>query len=240
MEPAMLSTAVEREVWIARYLAGKLSDAETARFEAYWATHPEIIGDLEASARLKSGLRDLRARGELGGAMRDRWWSRRLSLLAMAATMAAVAAGVVAWRMATHVELVPVAPTIAALAPHASSPLRKGATYSLLRLRSSSLSDATVDLPVAPQAIELRVLPEYAAADGRYVVGLAPLDANDAVGRESVTAPIAADVDGFVTVYVDSRELAVGRYRLRVQPSGVEGEASASDFRLSVRASDGA
>lgn len=240
MGPAMLSTDVERDDWIARYLAGKLSDADTARFEAYWAAHPEIIRDLEAGARLKAGLCDLRARGELGGAVRDRWWSRRLSLLAVAATVSAVAAGVVAWRMATHANLVPVAPTIAALAPHAASPLRKGATYSLLRLRSSSLSDATIDLPAEPQAIELRVLPEKAAADGRYVVGIAPLDANDAVGRESVTAPIAADADGFVTVYVDSRELAAGRYRLRVQPSGAAGDASASDFRVSVRASNGA
>lgn len=236
----MLSTDVERDDWIARYLAGKLSDAESARFEAYWAAHPEIIRDLEATARLKAGLGDLRLRGDLGGVVRDRWWSRRLSLLAMAATVAAVAAGVVAWHMATHAGLVPVAPTIAALAPHASNPLAKGATYSLLRLRSSELADATIYLPAQPQAIELRVLPESAAVDDRYVVRFAPLAADDTAGRESVTAPIPADADGFVTVYVDSRELEVGRYRLRVQPSGAAGPGDASEFHVSVRTYDGA
>lgn len=236
----MLSTDVNRDEMIARYLAGKLTDAESERFEAYWAAHPEITRDLEASARLTLGLRDLRTRGELAGALRDRWWSRRMSLLAVAASLSAVAAGVVGWRMVERVSLVPLAPTIAALTPRAQNPLAKGATYSLLRLRSTAANDATIDLPADPRAIELRVLPEATATDGRYRLTLAPLDADGALGPESASEPLAAEPDGFVTIYVDSRELKAGRYRLRVGPAAAATPSDTTEFRLSVRPANGA
>lgn len=236
----MLARDLDRDEWIARYLAGRLSETDTARFEAYWAEHPEITRDLEASARLQAGLRDLRARGELDGVVRDRWWSRRLSLLAVAATVAAFVGGIVAWRMAEGIDRVQLAPTLAALATHASNPLEKGATYSLLRLRSSATVDATIDLPAEPRAVELRVLPETTSPDGRYVVRLAAIDDDGRVGSPTTTGPVPADPDGFVTVYVDSRELEAGRYQLGVAPSGGPAAAEWSDFRVSVRPFDGA
>lgn len=236
----MLARELDRDEWIARYLAGRLSDSDTARFEAYWAEHPEITRDLEASARLQAGLRELRARGELEGVVRDRWWSRRLSLLAVAATVSAFVGGFVAWQMAGRMDRVPLAPTLAALATHASSPLEKGATYSLLRLRSVATADATIDLPVEPRAIELRVLPEAMSADGHYVVRLAALDEDGTAHAASLTPPVAADADGFVTIYVDSRGLDAGAYVLGVAPSGAAADSEWSEFRLKVRAFDGA
>ena len=54
---------IERDHWVERYLAGRLSDAEQRRFEAYWAENPGLVRDLEASAQLQSGLAMLRERG---------------------------------------------------------------------------------------------------------------------------------------------------------------------------------
>lgn len=233
--PTMLSVNVERDEWIARYLAGKLSDSDTARFEAYWAEHPELIRDLEASARLKDGLGELRARDELHGVVRDRWWERRLSMLAVAATVSAFAAGFVAWQVADRVGSVRVAPSLASLSADASAPLAKGATYSLLRLRSSAPSDALLEVPAEPRAIELRVLPEGAAEDGRYRVRLIAVDDAGNAGPESVVDAVGADPDGFVTIYVDSRDLRAGQYRLQVAPAGAANDATTSEFRLSVR-----
>ena len=48
-----------------RYLAGQLPEAESAAYEAHFATDPEALAELEATARLKIGLQRLRSSGEL-------------------------------------------------------------------------------------------------------------------------------------------------------------------------------
>src|SRR5256885_228405 len=48
-----------------RYLAGQLSEAECADYEAHFAADPEALAELEATARLKIGLQRLRRTGEI-------------------------------------------------------------------------------------------------------------------------------------------------------------------------------
>jgi hypothetical protein len=214
---------------MARYLAGRLSDAEAERFESWWAQHPELTRDLEATARLASGLRDLRQRGELTTAVRGAWWARPLALLSIAAGVAAVAAGALAWLLTVRTPEIPLGGVVASLPRLAAGHLPLGETVSLLRLRSSVRADAVLDLPTEPRAIALRVLPEQGSASGRYRIELARVD-----GREAgVATDLRAADDGFVDVYVDSRALSPGRYRLAIAPE--ESVASASLFVVDVR-----
>lgn len=226
----MIVADADRDALMARYLAGRLTDDEAERFETYWAQHPELTRELEATARLASGLRDLRRRGELATVVRGAWWARPLSLLSIAAGVAAVAAGAVAWLLTVRAPEIPLGGAIASLPRYAAGQLPVGETYSLLRLRAATRADAVLELPVEPRAIALRVLPEQASPDGRYRVELARDDARDA----GVAADLRAADDGFVDVYVDSRALSPGRYRLAVVPE--ESAASASVFVLDVRA----
>lgn len=228
---------VERDAMMVRYLAGRLSDDEEERFEAWWAENPEATLDVEACARLRSGLGDLRSRGELPTVVRGAWWSRPLALLSIAAGVAAVAAGGVAWLVATRMPtrpVVPVAAAIAALPAHSAATLSLGDTYSLLRLRSAS-ADAVVVLPAEPRALAFRVLPEQPSNDGRYRVEFVR-DGERAPTPAGGVDGLAAAADGFVDAFVDSRGLAPGRYRLTVTPTG----AAPSVFVVDVRAASGA
>ena len=56
---------INSDHWVERYLAGRLSDPEARRLEAYWIENPELIDDMERGARLKAGLADLHERREL-------------------------------------------------------------------------------------------------------------------------------------------------------------------------------
>jgi hypothetical protein len=219
----------DRDALMARYLAGRLSDDEAERFESWWAQHPEVTRDLEATARLASGLRDLRHRGELTTAVRGAWWARPLAMLSIAAGVAAVAAGAVAWLLTVRTPEIPLGGAIASLPRHAAAHLPVGDTVSLLRLRTAARADAVLDLPAEPRAIALRVLPEQPSASGRYRIELARVDARDA----GVAVDLRAGDDGFVDVYVDSRALSPGRYRLAIAPE--ESVATASLFVLDVR-----
>jgi hypothetical protein len=219
---------VERDVLMSRYLAGRLSDDEAERFEAWWAENPQATRDLEAGARLRSGLADLQRRGELPTVVRGAWWSRPLALLSIAASVAAFAVGAAVWFIAAREPSIPLAAAIGSLPRHSAGTLALGETYSLLRLRSAS-ADAVVSLPAEPRALAFRVLPEQPSSDGRYRVEFAR-DGERQVATGAV-AGLAPAPDGFVDVYVDSRGLEPGRYRLTVAPTG----AAPSVFVVDVR-----
>jgi hypothetical protein len=219
----------ERDALMARYLAGRLSDDEAERFEAWWAENPAVTRDLEVSARLRAGLADLRGRGELPTVVRGSWWSRPLALLSIAASVAAVAAGAVAWMLTTREPVIPLGAAVASLPRHSAATLALGDTYSLLRLRSAS-ADAVVTLPAEPRALAFRLLPEQPSSDGRYRVEMVRDDERTAQGG-GVLGDLPAATDGFVNVYVDSRALSPGRYRLTVVPTA----AAPSVFVVDVR-----
>lgn len=219
---------VERDVLMSRYLAGRLSDDEAERFEAWWAENPQVTRDLEAGARMRSGLADLQRRGELPTVVRGAWWSRPLALLSIAASVAAFAVGAVVWFIAAREPSIQLAAAIGSLPRHSAGTLAMGDTYSLLRLRSAS-SDAVVVLPSEPRALAFRVLPEQPSSDGTYRVEFARDGERHVV--TGAVAGLAPAADGFVDVYVDSRGLDPGRYRLTIAPAG----AAPSVFVVDVR-----
>ena len=238
----MNRTEIEREHWLERYLAGRLSDTEQQRFEAYWAENPGLVRELEASAQLQSGLAMLRERGELAGLMRGSWWPGRFRLLVLAASVALCAFGALAWRAAQQLPSgVALASSVASLPALRGASLPVGAVSTVMRMRSAGAVDAVVELPDSPQVIELRVLPDVdpesaAPTPSQFEVTLVEEAAGDLPGATVARARIAAGVDGFLSVFLDSRTLRPARYRLNVDPIvGTAAVPGAPDFVVDVR-----
>lgn len=220
----------EAQDLIARYLAGRLSDTETAQFEAWWQRNPGAIRDIDHVARLQDGLHGLRARGELEPLLRRSWWTGTLRFMAMAASVAALALLVWVWQAGA-----PGTPLRIAALPTGFDVLARQvpaqAQY-FMTLRSRD-NGGTVVLPPSPVALHWRLLPDTPAADGRYRVSLtAVADAATATALASVAA------DGFVDIYADSRTLRPGRYWLTLEPVAAPGQPSR--FALVVSAGDAA
>lgn len=239
----MNRTEIDSDHWVERYLAGRLTETESRRFEAYWIEHPDLIRDLERSARLKSGLAGLRDSGELPSLMHASWWPGRFRLLVLAASVAVVTIGAALWNGSRGAAGVMLAATPAALPGFEGAMLPRGSVHAILRLRRASAVDAVVALPAAPQALELRVLPELdagaapsvgAARDTRaYTATLTPEDGAAGAPGPWRATDLAAGADGFVSLFVDSRALAPGRYRLRLEPAGAD--AAGPGFVIDVR-----
>lgn len=221
---------IDSDHWVERYLAGGLSETEARRFEAYWIEHPEILRDIEQGAQMMSGLAGLRANGQLGSLLRTSWWSGRMRLLVLAASLAVVTIGVSLWN-ATRSDvgaLLASAPT--SLPDLKGSVLPRGSVHTIMRLRSAATVDAVVTLPDSPAALELRVLPELAmdapkADRGNiepqpFALTLTGEDNAEPAPPVTRAGPLFAAADGFVTVFIDSRTLRPARYRLRLDPVG--------------------
>src|SRR5262245_54391818 len=119
-----------------RYLAGQLTPAELEDYERSLLEHPEAVAELEATARMKIGLANLRDTGQLERLLRPSVRPGWMPGLALAASLAMVFVAVAFWRgMSTSHEPILVAQATK-LIDRTGSPLNAGATYSLLRTRS--------------------------------------------------------------------------------------------------------
>jgi hypothetical protein len=87
--------------------------------------------------------------------------------------------------------------------------------YAILRTRGSAV-DAEIELPPAGQALELRVLPEFAARPERYRVQLFRMSADDSMQSVAELGGLAPDADTFVSVFVDAASMQAGQYRLTI------------------------
>jgi hypothetical protein len=200
-----------------RYLADQLTDAECAAFEARFLEDPQMVAELEATARLKIGLQRLRRNGELSELLADTGTppASRTWMLAMAASIAAAVIGVSLWFPRTG----PVSASVLASAAGAFKDNRGHslsvlATAPLFRTRAEKY-DAVIELPAARGAIRLRVLPSSPAATARYQAALSRIKDDDTAERGVAIANLQPSAeDGFVDVYADSALLTPGRYRL--------------------------
>jgi hypothetical protein len=225
----MHQTESEAHDVIARYLSGRLSDSEAARFEDWWARNPDAIADIDRVARLQDGLRGLRERGELEPLMRRSWWTGTLRFMAMAASIAAL--GLATWLWQADAGVAP--PRIAALPVSFDELARRtpATAQYFMTLRSRDNVD-TVVLPAVAAALHWRLLPDQTAVDGSYRVTLTAADARDVAA--AVTTVNAAP-DGFVDLYVDSRSLRGGRYWLGIEAATAPpGSSPGSRFALDV------
>lgn len=220
---------------VARYLADQLGDDEREQFEAYFIEHPEMVRELEATAHFKVGLMQLRDSGELERLLKPVPWYRQPKHLAAVATLAAVliGAGYLLQNRPGSQPLL-VAQTTA-LHGWLGQPLATASSHTLLRTRSSAF-DADIELPGTAHAIELHVLPEFAAQPARYRISLLRLDDDGSAQRVAEADDLLAADNGFVTVYLNSARIQPGRYQLLI--SGDETTTAAdrrSTFQINVR-----
>lgn len=217
-----------------RYLAGQLSAAEEEAYEQYFVRNPDAVQELEATARMKVGLANLRDTGQLDVLLRASAapaLDRRKAMLALVASLAFVVIGVGVWRGLSVSDSATLMATAEELVDRSGRPLTVGASYALLRTRATSY-DAVVKLPAEPRAIEMRVRPESIAP--RYTVALSRIRPDGSVTQIAMLSDLESQTDGFVRLYVDSSRLEAGPYLLVISPTQDETAMSTGSFRLRV------
>lgn len=220
---------------VARYLADQLTDEERGAFEAYYLANPEILQEMEAAARFKVGLMQLRDARALPAVLQPRPWFRDARYLAAAAAVAIVVIGTSFFVARGPAAQPLLARTATTLVDRLGAPLPVIATHTILRTRSTSY-DAEIDVPSAAGSIELQVLPEVEAQPPRYRISLAAIKDDDSLTEVAVVADLRPNDEGFVPVFLNGARLKPGRYRLLL--AGDAGTSAASDestFLLRVR-----
>jgi hypothetical protein len=220
-----------------RYLAGQLSPPEQEAYEQYFIRNPDAVRELEATARMKVGLASLRDKGQLDSLLQGApTTSRRAALMAIAASVAVIAIVVGLWRDVRVPDGAALVASATRLVDPSGRPLAVGAIYAVMRTRATDY-DAVVTLPAEPQALELRVLPEWSAP--AYDVALSRAGPSGAVVEVATVIDLQVRQDGFVNLYVDSSKLEPGLYLLGLSASqGQASEISTSSFRLKVVGAD--
>jgi hypothetical protein len=222
---------------VARYLADQLPDDERAAFETYYLAHPEMVQELEATARFKVGLGQLRASGELATLLQHKPWFRQERYQAIAASIAIVAIALFLFLgRAPSFQPVLVASTTA-LTDRLGDPLAIAASYDVIRTRSASADpDAYVELPASAQAIPLRVEPQFEARPARYRIRLLSVGDRDSLREVGTIAGLTPDPsDGYIPVYLNSARLVRGRYALILAgDAGTSAEHEESSFLIQV------
>lgn len=213
-----------------RYLAGQLSPAELQAYEQHLLENPDAVRELEATARMKVGLANLRDTGQLQKLMQPRIAARFLwPTLAAAAALIVIAVGL--WRGADVPRDTTPATTEEQLVDSSGKPLVVDAHYALLDTQSTEY-DAVVQLPPVARAIELRVRPGASTPPHSVALSRIYADGSETVLTGAVQLKTAAD--GSVHLYVDSSRLEAGSYLLVVTSTGDDSAASTSAFRIRV------
>jgi hypothetical protein len=222
-----------------RYLADQLTPAERADYEARFLEDPEMVAELEATARLKVGLQRLRQDGELSELIAAQAASspNRIWMLALAASIIAVVIGIGIWFPRSGTTAAPVLASAASVFKDRSGhPLSVLATAPLFRTRAERY-DAVIELPKTRGAIRLRVLPSTPGDAARYQAALSRIKEDDSPEPiVSITDLQPSAEDGFVDVYADSALLAPGRYRLALtrQPASSAGEGDTFVIKIAA------
>jgi hypothetical protein len=217
---------------VERYLADQLSEAEREEFEDYYAEHPDVLRELDVVAGIKLGVAMLRESGELAALTAARPAPRWRAALALAATLlVAIIAGTL-WFTKDASPAAILSGNLDALG--LSSPI--AASYQVQRTRSDT--DATISLPARPQPIRLRVRPVFEMPPASYRIELLSIaETSDVRTPIAATDRLRLDVDGFVTIYVNSGYLRPGNYELRVaDEASSAGSPVTNDFLIEITA----
>jgi len=219
---------------VARFLSDQLSEDELRAFEEYMLAHPEIVHELESTARLKVGLHKLNETGELATLLKPKPFLADARYTALAASVAIVALGLFFFvRYVSHESPI-LAASVGALMDRSGILPAIAHTYVILRTRGESY-DAEIELQPDSRAIELRVLPEFAAHPPRYRATVARVADDDSLREVGTVSGLLPGADGFVSLYLDSSKLVRGRYRLDLRGDvGTDAADAVSTFKIKL------
>jgi hypothetical protein len=197
-----------------RFLAHQLTEEERERLEVELLLDPEIVEELEATARFKAGLQKLRETGELDVLLAPPPRSNHFRLLAAAVLVVGI--GVFLLRPTAAPSGVLTA-SLEQLVDSGGRVLSSSRTYSVLRQRTT-VNRTEIELPAAREAIKLRILPRPDLMPP-YLVSLVEIRAQGEPVKVGSIAVARADEEGRVTVFADSGRLSSGSYVLIVTGS---------------------
>jgi hypothetical protein len=220
---------------IARYLAGRLSELETREFEAQFTERPDIVQELEESARFREGLAALRERGELKALVRAQPWRRRWLQFGIAASIAILVVGGALWVGLTHTVAPMLGASPTALQDSPGAALSISSTYRFVTSRDAKNTMLQIALPATRAALEFRVLPESRPGQAIYKATLNSIPAVGPPTTVGIVDSLHEDTEGFVRLFADSARLPPGAYELVVGPEPVSSAFAASRYRFVVR-----
>lgn len=218
---------------IDRYLAGRLTDDERNTIEARIVGDPSFRREVELTERLRAGLRDLEARGELDALLqKPAFW--RQPAYALAATVAAAAFGLLA--LAIHAQLDQARERLAEMRrARGETPSMVAAAgvqvLSLVQTRSATGEpDAVVSLD-RPVVLELHV-DAGVSPSGSYGIAVERELASGRFVEVFGASGVGPSTTGEIVVRLNSTLLAAGEYRVRLHPES--GEDAERSYRLRV------
>jgi anti-sigma-K factor RskA len=220
-----------------RYLADQLSASEREEFERRMVESPDVLQEVEAVARLKVGLFTLRKSGDLDTIIAAQRRAPQTNWFALAATVAAVAIGIVVWRGESTTASPILTASLSALVDDRGAALPLVGRHAVLSTRADGDYDAIIESPQKAGALELRVLPDTTAggADARYRVQLTRVLDDGTLVPVAEVGDLPAQEDGFVTLFASSQMLTAGKYRLAIANEAGGAAAGEDVFALRVR-----
>jgi len=212
------------------YLAGRLTDEEDRAFSERLVRDPDLVRELELTARLQEGLRVLAERGQIDAVREPRpryplgWFG------GLIAAGLAVAVLTVALHRDGHVPPVLVADRTH-VSEAAASDTAIAALYSFVTVREPAATPV-LELP-RRGTIEFRVLPPARAPGAQYRVTLDRIDGARGRARIGSVSDLEEADGGYLYCYADAARLVSGDYELRVEPEGSgASEVGSFPFRL--------
>jgi hypothetical protein len=202
---------------IRRYLAGRLSEAEEHMLQTRIVQDPEFRSEVEVTRALKDGMRELENRGEVSRLLAAKSGNRAMRL-ALAAGLAAVAAGLVTFYLEQTRE--------------AAGPTLAHETLRFELTRGGAAADVTWLRGSAPVELEMRFDVGLDPA-ATYVVRI--WRTADGADRPALTRTAPSSPDGEVVLRVDGDRLPPGDYEIRVEPQPASDAAAAVTYTFAVR-----
>jgi len=192
---------------VERYVAGHLTEEETARFETAMIERPDLAADVNVRRRIKAGLALLEERRELEGLLKTAPSQAHYLRYAAAAAVLVAAAGL--WSLMPRNS----APLQALIDSRTAGSSHVAASFMLTRTRSGGTPSFTVQRNGG--LVRLQIVVDDPDA-GPYSVRLVADAEQAAAGMQ---LKVSQTTDGFAEVYLDPRELDTGSYTLTVTPS---------------------
>jgi hypothetical protein len=212
------------------YIVGRLSDDERRAFEDRLVRDPALAGELEASLRIREGLRQLHGQGYFARAASDR---RRFRLWQPALAAAAVAGLVLfLWGHRERHDLPVLTASLESRGGATVMPL-VAARFTFVSMRGSSTPD--LNLPPAG-LIEILAAPVTRPTDSLYRLTLIRFHRGGIAATVNSLTDLSLGSDGYVHCFADASRLTEGTYLLRIEHEGTA--ADTVEFRFNLNALD--